>query len=455
MLYLKEIKPIGSYDVVVCGGGFSGFAAAYAAAREGSNVILVDRNGSLGGVGTQALVNHLLGMRCIVDGDIKTCIGGLFAELEKRLIAIDGAVDVNTIDLDVNPHGWLPHLAIGLIFDNEKMKLTLEAMLREVGVKILYYTDIIDVVKNGSKVKGIIVHNKNGLGVITGKIIVDATGDGDICHYAGCDAFFGDENGELSAASLEMHVENVDYEELSEYMVRTNDRRFRALIPPLRESGDWKFPYDIFISVMLTKKDVFMINTIRQVGINGVDAESMTDGVLNGRIESNELLEVMRKHFPGFKNARIRQIAPMIGIRETRRIKGEYVLSVDDLIDAEEFDDSVALSFYPWDMPHPKKPSLQPFAHVQRKSDITPIPYRCLVPKGLDNVLMVGRCISVEREVLGTVRVMGPCIAMGEAAGIAAKLAIDNNTACRNVDTDILRSKITAYGGFVSRSQVR
>ena len=258
----------------------------------------------------------------------------------------------------------------------------------------------------------------------------------------------------MTPCSSEMHVENVDAEQLTAYMRETRDFRFKRLINPLIEQGIWKFPYEIFISVMLTRSDVFMINTIRQVGIDGTNTASLTAGTIDGRRENYELLDVMRKYFPGFGNARVRQIAPLIGIRETRRIDCEYALSVRDLIDGTRFPDSIAVSAYGWDLPHPKKPSLQPLHGVKRKSDFTELPYRCLVPKDIGNLLTVGRCIGVERDVSGVMRVMGVCIAMGEAAGIAAALSIADNCPFNKVDTDMLRKLIYSRGGITDISQI-
>lgn len=451
MLYSKNIEIKETYDLVVCGGGFSGFSTAYSAAREGLKVLLVERNASLGGVGTNGLVNHILGERFMDNTEVKTCVGGLFSKLEEEILKIDGAVDFKEVDLDLPPHGWISTLGIGLIFDKEKMKLLLEQMLISVGVKILYMTDIVDVITQDDTISGIVVHNKSGLYCIKAKYFADATGDADVCEMSGVETYKGDEEGGMAAASLEMHLENVDYNELNAYMQKTRDIRFKAIIEDLKEKGLWKFPYEIFISVMLTEKDTFMINTIRQVGIDGTKAGSISKGIIEGRKENFELFEVAKKYFPGFKNARIREIAPVIGIRETRRIKGEYTLTVEDLITGKDFEDSVALTGYGWDMPNPKKPSYQPFHGVAKKSHITQIPYSCLLPKGVSNLITVGRCISVEREVLGPVRVMGPCIAMGEAAGIATALAFENNTAYNKVNTDELRQKIMLNGGFVDR----
>lgn len=455
MLYRKEIPEGKHASLVVCGGGFAGFAAAYSAARQGVKTLLIERNGCLGGTGTQGLVNHILGERLYQpDNTYKTCIRGLFSELERRLLAADGGLDVDRIDLSLPPHGWYGGLGVGLIFDHEKMKLLLEEMLLEVGAKLLYYTDIIDVVREKNRITGVIVHSKSGLSLIRGDCFIDATGDGDVAALAGCAFEKGNEEGGMAPASLEMHVENVDSEQLIAYMRKTRDLRFRNLIGPLREQGIWNFPYEIFISVMLTRKDVFMINTIRQVGVDGTDAGSLTAATIDGRRENFELLAVMREHFPGFRNASIRQIAPVIGIRETRRIVCEYMLSVQDLIDGVTFPDSIAVSGYGWDLPHPKRPSDQPMLGQKRKSEFTELPYRCLIPKGVDNLLAAGRCIGVERDVSGVMRVMGPCIAMGEAAGIAAALSLGSGCPLREVDAGKLRAEIISHGGITDISQI-
>lgn len=447
MLYQRELAEGGNYDLIVCGGGFSGFAAAYAAAREGQRVLLVERGGCLGGVGTAGLVNDILGQRRHENGQLCQSVGGIFDQLERRLLAGGHAVDTKTVDPEHNPHGWLAGLASGFLFDNEYMKAFLEDMLDEVGVELLYHTDVLDVVRTGNWIEGVVIYNKSGLQLLRAIAFVDATGDGDVCRMACVPFDKGDEEGGLAAASLEMHVEGVDREELERYMYETKDFRFRAIIARLREQGVWNFPCEIFISVKLCRDDVFFINTIRQVGIDGTDARSLTAGTVEGRRENLALLDIMRAHFPGFAQARLRQIAPMIGIRETRRIRGDYVLTTTDLIEGTVFPDTIAVSSYGWDLPHPKHPSLQPYAGIKRRSPYTHIPYRCLLPIGIENLIAVGRCISCEREVLGPVRVMGPCLAMGEAAGIAAALAKDG--AFRSVNTDALRARIQAHGGIV------
>ncbi len=456
MLYSKEITTRKKVDLVVAGGGFAGFSAAYSAAREGLKVLLIERNSSLGGVGTMGLVTDILGAKYVdKEGNVTLTTGDVFEIIEKRLLKKDAAIDISNVDFNITPHGWLRGLAHGLVYDKEEMKLLLEEMLSEVGAEILYSTDVIDVVKEESRISSVVVHNKNGIYMIEADLFVDATGDADLVRYFGARLFKGDSDGGLSAASLEMQVENVDDEALTEYMDRTGDRRFKNIISRLIEEGVWRFPYKIFISVKLVKGGTYMINTIRQVGVDGSDAEGLTRAVTEGRRESYELLEIMRKYFPGFSYATVREIAPNIGIRETYRIDSEYILTVDDLACGKRFEDSIALSSYGWDMPHPKDPNLHPASSIARTSPYTEIPYRSLIPKGIDNLTVAGRCVGAEREALGPIRVMGAVIGMGVAAGIASSIAKKHGCSYKDVPTEELRDRIREYGGIISDGDVR
>src|SRR5690606_10804879 len=158
---------------------------------------------------------------------------------------------------------------------------------------------------------------------------------------------------------------------------------------------------------------------------------------------------LMRKHFPGFANARIRTVAPVLGIRETRRIVGDFIYTVDDLVAARDFPDTIGFSGYGWDLPDPKRPSYQPMHGVKRKRPYTPIPYRCLVPRPIQNVICPGRAISVERDVLGPLREQAPCYAMGHAAGQAAVQVVCDNVAFKNIDIDRFRQELRGRGTVV------
>jgi hypothetical protein len=252
----------------------------------------------------------------------------------------------------------------------------------------------------------------------------------------------------MTPATLEFHVSGVDQDALADYIARENAPRFRKLIVELRKRGIWRFPYEIFISVQLNEKGVMMINTPRICGVDGTDGLSLSRGYAVGRQEIADLLQIMRAHFPGFREARIKAVAPLMGVRETRRIVGDYTLRVDELADAFTFPDTIGLSAYGWDLPDPKRPSHQPM-HGQPKSPVTPIPYRVMVPRPVENLICPGRAVSVERDVLGPVRVMAPCMAMGEAAGLAACQVVKGRFSFREVDTQRLRAALREQGAIV------
>jgi len=449
MMYKRDIKIKDNYDLVVVGGGMTGFSAAVAAARRGLKTAIIEKMGCLGGVATSAGVCHLLGGRTYDDslGRHFRNVRGIFDELTDKLISKGAAIEPDTVNRQRNPHGWFPSLAAGVPFDVEKMKVAMDDMCKEAGVHIYYFTSFIDCEVEDEMINTLILHNKSGLFGIGTKLVADTTGDADVAYRSGCLTVLGrDEDNLMAPASLEMHVENVNKEELLDYIQKNNTPRFRELIRELRDKGIWTFPYEIFIAVQLNEEDVFMINTIRQVGVNGVDGESITEAMINGRKENMKLFEIMKEYFPGFKNARIKMIAPVVGIRETRRIVGKYVLTVEDLCNGKVFDDSIAVSSYGWDLPDPNKPSHQPMEKVKTASKFTHIPYRCLLPSPIKNLIVAGRCISVEREVLGPVRVMAPCMAMGQAAGIAAAISVKSNQVFSEIDVKEVQSELERDG---------
>lgn len=447
MRYSKEISIKKSYDLVVCGGGMTGVACAVSAARKGVRTLLVEKLGCLGGVATSGQVNHLLGGGYHDDeGNYYDVIGGVFSQIANRLIAQGGAVDPSDNPPVNHRYGWIEQLAAGIIFDGELMKALLDELCRESGVDLLFCTDIVDVLLDGDRVTGLVVHNKSGLFAIEGRIFADTTGDADVAALAGCPYVLGrEEDGVMAATTLELHVENVDGDALEEQIATHNTPRFRELIGELQKKGLWDYPYDTFISVQMVQPDIYMLNTMRQFGVNGVDGDAITQAMIDGRRENLALFDVVKKYFPGFTNARIRSIAPALGVRETRRIKGHYWLTMDDLSAGRRFDDCIAQTSYVWDLHNPPVRGIV-LQLPAFKSRVKSIPYRCLVPQGVTNLIVAGRCISVERLVLGPIRVMGPCMGMGQAAGTAAYLALQQGVPFSDVNTAALRRLLFADG---------
>ncbi len=451
MRFGKDIPVKDEYDLVVCGGGPSGLPAALAARRAGLKVLLIEGTGQLGGVGTSAGVSHLLGGR--TPDNRHACVAGIFREITEALFERGEAVDPRTIaDEKYTPFGWKKFLAAGVPFNPIAMVGLLDEKMLEAGVDVLFFTQFVDVFKEGDRITHVVAFNKSGLFAVPAKAVVDATGDADVSARSGCDMVKGrEEDGLMTPATLIFHVDHVDQDQTAAYIKEKDSPRFREIVDRLRATGEWTFPYDIFISVQLHEKGTMMINTSRITDVDGTDGLSVSRGMMLGRQEVHKLFQIMRRHIPGFRQARIRQVAPVLGVRETRRIVGDFVYNVADLMAERDFPDTIGFSGYGWDLPDPKRPSHQPMGEGTdgRKRNYTPIPYRCLVPRPVVNVICPGRAISVERFVLGPLREQAPCYAMGHAAGLAAVQAVRAGIPFAEVDVRRLRDELKGAGAIV------
>ncbi len=423
------------YDVAVFGGGTAGFSAAVAAARKGKSVCLVEKNTYLGGVATASGINQLLaGRKLDSKGEHVRVIGGIFDEFTDELIKEGNAIEPNTVDPNFNPFGWYPRMASGISCNETALKIKMDDFCIRAGVRIYYNTTAVDADVEKSRVKSVTVFNKDGFVKIEADSFIDCTGDADIVHFAGCPYQKGrKEDGLTTPCSTEFHVENVDATELVTYQNENQSPKLVEIIERLKNEGIWDFDTEIFVTVRLVEEDVFLINTLRQTKIDGTNEKQVTDALIQGRKDAVRLFEIMKQHFPGFKNARIRKIAEHLGVRETRRITGRYTVTVDDALNGKKYDDTIAATTYNFDLPDPIKPSFDPMMgdtkkpHAERKHIVIRLPYRAMLPQIVDNLIVAGRCVSVEREVLGAMRIIGPCFMMGQAAGTAAFLAKDGD----------------------------
>jgi hypothetical protein len=448
----KDVPVVDSYDVVICGGGPSGCAAALAASREGLKTLLIESQGQLGGMAVSGLVSHWLGGR---SSDCAHWIAsGLFKTLSEEAFRKGFAlVPKDQPNKKYSPHGWWRgQLTAGIPIDPYGVSYLLDQKMAESGVDVLFLTEAVDVQIQNNKITHILVSNKSGFTAYKTKAVIDATGDADIAFRSGCKVIKGRESDNLmTPTTLIFHVYNVNQEKLSDYIHAHNSNRFLPEIEKWRQQGIWHFKYDRFITVQLIEKDTFMVNTSRLVGIDGTDGKSKSDGMVHGREETFQLMEIMKKHIPGFEDVKLKSIAPLLGVRETRRIINDSMLMVDDLIYGEEFDDTIGFSAYGWDLPDPKRPSYQPLHNkeLKRKSVYTPIPYSIMIPKPIENLICPGRAVCVERDVLGPLRVSAPCMVMGEAAGTAVKQVVENEITFKKVDNKRLRNRLQEMGGIV------
>ena len=269
----------------------------------------------------------------------------------------------------------------------------------------------------------------------------------------------------MAAASLIPVVENVDHQAFERYCRETGDTRLRNIISRLSKSGEWPFPSSILVICELPRRGRFFINGMAQHGIDGTDAASMTQAMIDGRESVHLLMPLLRQHVPGFGEARLAQTSAVIGIRETRRIVGRYVVQDQDLITGKSYGDTVALSGYRWDLGTPKpsgklkeqkdvpqdRPPAdeQPMEGVEMARPYVEIPYRSLVPVGGGTLLVAGRCISVSRNALGPLRVMPVCFATGQAAGTAAALTVSQGVTAPALDAAQLQKELGTQGAIL------
>jgi hypothetical protein len=337
------------------------------------------------------------------------------------------------------------------IFDIEVAKRVLDEMAAEVGLELLYYTHALKADIENNRVKGIWFTNKSGIVYAECKAIIDCTGDADVVARAGYETYKGDrETGEMTAVNLVTQIENVDSAAVEKYLNEGGDPWMRPACEAAQaENPDYRGPKNLIIFPMM-QPGVFMINGgCGFADIDGTNGRDLTKLTLMGRQRAKYLTEeVFRKHIPGAKNCRMRSTAVMPGVRETRRIVGEYMLTEEDLLNGTTFEDTIALAGRHFDLHRTKG---QVFADTGRnvKLGVAPIPYRSLIPKGSKDIIVAGRCIAADGQALGPARIMSTCMAVGEAAGTAAILKIKEDSSFVDVDYHVLRDLLRKNGAEV------
>ena len=444
-------RVIDEVDVLVVGGGPGGIGAAISAARRGMRTMLVERFGCLGGVGTHCLVGIWLGSYSR-DGAYPV-IGGVFDELVERMAAEGGAIRARDDVVGGTRHlGYAGWHGRTVPFEYECCKRVTERTVLEAGVALRYFTTMIRPKVVGDRVAGVFVHSVDGVGYIGAKVVVDATGDGEVASLAGCPMVKGrKEDGLMSGATLIFVVEDVDSAAFERHARETGDVRFRQAIEEYEKEAKWPFAFRHINCCEMVRRGSFFINTGQVLGIDGTKAEDLTRGMVEGREQALALMEMLKQLVPGFERARLTQTAPMLGVRDTRRIAGRYWVTVDDVTDGVSFADTVALSGYQWDMADPKEPSKQRMKGRPIARPYAEIPYRSLLPQGMENLIVAGRTVSCDWDVLGLFRIMPACVAMGQAAGTAAAMAVAKGVGMGQVDVAALRGALVDDGAILAR----
>ena len=409
---------ISDSDVIVVGGGPGGLAAAVASARNGADTLLIERYGFLGGMATAGLVNPFM---TYWAGE-EQIIRGILDELIERLTKL-GA------------YGKGSRTA----FDPEAFKLVADEMCAESGVRMLLHTSLTDVTRDGSAIKCVETFGKSGKRPACAKVYVDATGDADLAFMAGARCEKGrTEDGLTQPMTLNFRVCNVD----TERMPGTQERN--ALYDKAKAEGRLTCPRENVLMFLTTRPTEMHFNQTRITGADGTSSEDLTRAEIEARRQAWEFLAFLRRDVPGFENAEILMSGPQIGIRESRRVIGDYVLTEDDVLVARKFADVIARGSYSIDIHSPTGAGT--VIKRLRPGESYDIPYRCLVPLGIENLLIAGRPISATHEAHSSLRIMPICIAIGQAAGTSAALCVKSGSSPRDADVSVLQQALRSQG---------
>lgn len=458
----RQIPVYGRFDAVVAGGGPSGVCAALAAARRGLRVALVERMGFMGGVNTASGVNGIGGWQHDFDG--QPLAAGIAKEIMERLGALGGANPEQVREVfrarEHRPTYREGGLGCYWIRSNpELMKLLLDRMLQEAGVTVLLHASAVLPLMEGNALRGLYVENKNGRQAILASQVVDCTGDGDIAARAGAPFEAGrPEDGYCQpmtmiftvggGAEVELHYN--PWEKQDHLPERARDR-YRLAVRIARESGEIRFnPNDIFCAatpVHSDRSETLSVNFTRIQRLSAIDADELTRAEMQGREQVFEGVRFMRKYVIGNENAYLVSVPPVIGIRESRRILGDAYLTGNDIRTGKRHKDAIARAIYMIDTHNPTavgEPSR--LEYLDQPYDI---PYGCLVPRGVENLLVAGRCISGDVVALSSFRILATCMNTGEAAGTAAALAVNRGATPRDIDVPTLQAWLKEQGAHI------
>jgi hypothetical protein len=443
----RSTPVFGDYEVVVLGGGPAGIAAAASAARHGARTLLVERYGFLGGMGTAAGVTNFCGLHANVHGEIRQVVHGIADELLERMRELGGLSE--------------PHLIFGRIhaqaYDTAAFKCAADALLLGCGAELLFHALAAGVARRepDGPIDALLLETKSGRVAVRSRTFVDCSGDGDLAHFAGLPMEKGDANGALLYPTLMFRVGNVDAARAGEAW-RTIPERMDAA----EAAGEFRFPRRGAIvrpqkHAYEWRVNVTQLKNADGSATDGTDARSLSRGEIEGRRQAVDYLRFLRAKVPGFEAAYALDIAPQLGIRETRRLVGEAMLSAADVLGCADFSDTIGVNGWPLEL-HVAGDVEWRWPPMPESRGFNQLPYRMLLPRrataaGIDNMLAAGRCASMTHEGHSAARVSGACFVMGQAAGTAAALALRQGLAPQDLPPARLQQALAADGAFLGR----
>jgi hypothetical protein len=435
----RETPIWGCYDVVVLGGGPAGIAAACAAARSGRSTLLIEAYGFLGGMGTAAGVTNFCGLHANVHGSIQQVVHGVVDDLLERIQALGGLC--------------VPHVIFGgrmaaQAYDNAAFKLAADKLVLDSGAAILFHAQAVGVIMaDASAIAALLIETKSGRFAVQAKVFIDCSGDGDLASHAGVPFAKGASGEEMMYPSTMFRVNNVDpqsalaaipqFDRLMDEAQKQGHRfaRRSPIIRPQKNTTEWR-------------ANVTQLANADGSPVDGTNAAQLSDAELQGRRQIMDFLDFLRGFVPGFENVRLLEIAPQVGVRETRRIVGEYQLTEDDVLRCASFEDSIGVNGWMVEE-HVAGDVAFRWQNIPHCRGFNQLPYRMLLPRVVDNLLVAGRCASMTHGGQSAARVSGACFVMGQAAGTAAALAIREGVQPRDVNVGDLQSALEASGAWL------
>jgi hypothetical protein len=433
-----EIPIVDQVDVLVVGGGPAGVAAALAAARRGAKTCIVEQFNCLGGVATSGGHNHISQYNAWNDRS-QHIVGGIPDEIRLRMLA----------------RGFATYDGSCFDFHVEGLKLLLDEMMAEAGVQVRYYTFFAGTLTEHGTVTGGIIQSKSGRQAILARRVVDCTGDGDAAASAGAAFAQGrPQDGRCQPTTLMFTIGGVEWPRVeawrSSYQMRDVWLKAQAdgIMEPFQDQimGFWHT--DVL-------PDQVGVNMTHMVNIDTTRSEDLTRATIEGRRQSFHLVEVFRKVVPGMAQCYLISTAPALGLRESRRIRGGVTITADDLMGQRAWPDSIGYGSFFIDIHNPAGPGMSGQTWRPPAGFHYQIPYRALVPQGVDNLLVAGRCISADHVALGSLRIMVTCMVMGEAAGAAAILSLHEETTPAELDPSLLREQLHRGNAILDEGDIR
>ncbi len=425
--FKRDIDVRHDVDVLVVGGGPSGVAAAVSAARQGAKVFLAEASSCLGGAGTSALVPAFMQF---TDGE-NFLAAGIGKEILNCMWEYGGKVE-----------GWQYSIKA------EALKCVYDDLVIQAGVDFALHTQMIAVDATEGKVNYVVFTAKSGLFAVKAKVYIDGTGDGDLCVWAGAGFEKGDSEGRMMAGTLCSLWANIDWSRVKKPDTRKLEEAFKEKIFTNEDRhlpGMWRVGETIGGG-----------NIGHTFGVDATDERSLTKSLIWARKSLTEYERYYKEYLDGFSEMELVATGAQLGIRESRRIMGDYVMVLDDFVKKAVFEDEIGRYCYPVDI-HASDSTKESFAKFEKeyyslrykKGESYGIPYRILTPRGLDNVLVAGRCVSCDRYIQSSIRVMPGCFITGQAAGVAAAIAVEKNTHIRGFDIKELQLRLRRVGAYL------